>query len=93
MPILLDRSAACDAIDHDILSDRLDYFSGFKGKALSCLRFYLSNKYQCVNVNSDFSIHTKVQLFITLVYAFSAMLMTHSYAYVSAKPDIRHQLN
>ncbi|XP_017330014.2 heterogeneous nuclear ribonucleoprotein A0a isoform X1 [Ictalurus punctatus] len=57
--VLLDLSAAFDTIDHTILLDRLQNV-GIKGTVLSWLRSYLTDRYQFVDVNGDFSMRTEV---------------------------------
>ena len=51
----LDLSSAFDAIDHQILLDRLASFYGFSGLALSLLRSYLSYRTHHVVVQSSSS--------------------------------------
>ncbi len=41
--VLLDLSAAFDTIDHDILVDRLQNYTGIQGQALRWFRSYLSD--------------------------------------------------
>ncbi|KAI5086287.1 hypothetical protein C0J45_1051, partial [Silurus meridionalis] len=53
--VLLDLSAAFDTIDHTILLARLENVVGIKGTALSWLRSYLTDRYQFVDVNGEFS--------------------------------------
>ncbi len=43
--VLLDLSAAFDTIDHDILVDRLQNYTGIQGQALRWFRSYLSDRY------------------------------------------------
>ncbi len=43
--VLLHLSAAFDTIDHDILIDRLQNYTGIQGQALRWFRFYLSDHY------------------------------------------------
>ncbi len=43
--VLLDLSAAFDIIDHDILIDRLQNYTGVQGQALRWFRSYLSDRY------------------------------------------------
>ncbi len=42
--VLLDLSAAFDTIDHDILIDRLQNYTGIQGQALKWFRSYLSGR-------------------------------------------------
>ncbi|KAF4070683.1 hypothetical protein AMELA_G00288330 [Ameiurus melas] len=58
--VLLDLSAAFDTIDHTILFDRLENVVGIKGTVLSWLRSYLTDRYQFVDINGDFSMRTEV---------------------------------
>ncbi len=46
--VLLDLSAAFDTIDHDILIDRLQNYTGIQGQALRWFRSYLSDRYHLV---------------------------------------------
>ncbi len=46
--VLLDLSAALDTIDHDILIDRLQNYTGIQGQALRWFRSYLSDRYHFV---------------------------------------------
>ncbi len=46
--VLLDLSAAFDTIDHDILMDRLQNYTGIQGQALRWFRSYLSDRYHFV---------------------------------------------
>ncbi len=49
--VLLDLSAAFDTIDHDILIDRLQNYTGIQGQALRWFRSYLSDRYHFVYLN------------------------------------------
>ncbi len=52
---LLDLSAVFDTIDHDILIDRLQNYTGIQGQALRCFRSYLSDRYHFVYLNGKAS--------------------------------------
>ncbi len=52
--VLLDLSAAFDTIDHDILIDRLQNYTGIQGQALRWFR-YLSDRYHFVYLNGEAS--------------------------------------
>ncbi len=52
--VLLDLSAAFDTIDHDILIDRLQNYTGIQGQALRWFRSYLSDRYHFVYLNGSF---------------------------------------
>ena len=49
--LLLDRSAAFDTVDHKILLHRLRSRFGIKGKALSWLQSYLTDRSQSVQID------------------------------------------
>ncbi len=53
--VLLDLSAAFDNIDHDILIDRLQNYSGIQGHSLRWFRSYLSDRYHFVYLNGEAS--------------------------------------
>ncbi len=53
--VLLDLSAAFDIIDHDILIDRLQNYTGIQGQALRWFRSYLSDRYHFVYLNGESS--------------------------------------
>ncbi len=53
--VLLDLSAAFDTIDHDILIDWLQNYSGIQGQALRWFRSYLSDRYHFVYLNGKAS--------------------------------------
>ncbi len=53
--VLLDLSAAFDTIDHDILIDRLQNYTGVQGQALRWFRSYLSDRYHFVYLNGEAS--------------------------------------
>ncbi len=55
MLVLLDLSAAFDTIDHDILVDRLQNYTGIQGQALRWFRSYLSDRYHFVYLNGESS--------------------------------------
>ncbi len=51
--VLLDLSAAFNTIDHDILIDRLQNYTGIQGKALRWFRSYLSDCCHFVYLNGS----------------------------------------
>ncbi len=53
--VLLDLSVAFDTIDHDILVDRLQNYTGIQGQALRWFRSYLSDRYHFVYLNGESS--------------------------------------
>ncbi len=53
--VLLDLTAAFDTIDHDILIDRLQNYTGIHGQALRWFRSYLSDRYHFVYLNGEAS--------------------------------------
>ncbi len=53
--VLLDLSAAFDTIDHNILIDRLQNYTGIQGQALRWFRSYLSDRYHFVYLNGEAS--------------------------------------
>ncbi len=53
--VLLDLSAAFDTIDHDILIDRLQNYTGIQGQALRWFRSYLSDRYHFVYLHGEAS--------------------------------------
>ncbi len=53
--VLLDLSAAFDTIDHDILVDRLQNYTGIQGQALRWFRSYVSDRYHFVYLNGESS--------------------------------------
>ncbi len=53
--VLLDLSAAFDTIDHNILKDRLQNYTGIQGQALRWFRSYLSDRYHFVYLNGEAS--------------------------------------
>ncbi len=53
--VLLDLSAAFDTIDHDILIDRLQNYTGIQGQALRWFRSYLFDHYHFVYLNGEAS--------------------------------------
>ncbi len=53
--VLLDLSAAFDTIDHDILIDWLQNYTGIQGQALIWFRSYLSDRYHFVYLNGEAS--------------------------------------
>ncbi len=61
MLVLLDLSAVFDTIDHDILIDRLQNYTGIQGQALRQLRSYLSDRYHFVYLNRESSLLSPVK--------------------------------
>ncbi len=53
--VLLDLSAVFDTIDHAILIDRLQNYTGIQGQALRWFRSYLSDRYHFVHLNGESS--------------------------------------
>ncbi len=53
--VLLDLSAAFDTIDHNMLIDRLQNYTGVQGQALRWFRSYLSDRYHFVYLNGEAS--------------------------------------
>ncbi len=49
--IMLDLSAAFDTVDHKILLSKLSSRLSIRGKALSWLKSYLTDRLQCVNID------------------------------------------
>ncbi len=58
--MLLDSSAAFDAIDHNILLNRLENFVGISGSALAWFKSYLSDRHQFVAVNEEVSYRSHI---------------------------------
>ncbi len=52
---MLYRSAAFDTLDHDILIDRLQNYTGIQGQALRWFGFYLSDRYHFIYLNRESS--------------------------------------
>ncbi len=55
MLVLLDLSAAFNTIDHDILIDQVQNYTGVQGQALRWFRSYLSDCYHIVYLNEEAS--------------------------------------
>ncbi len=53
--VLLELSAAFDTLDHDIIIDRLQNYTGIQGQALRWFRSYLSDSYHFVYLNGESS--------------------------------------
>ncbi len=53
--VLLDLNAAFNTIDHDILIDRLQNYTGIQGQAFRWFRSYLSDHYHIVYLNGESS--------------------------------------
>jgi len=53
--VLLDLSAAFDTIDHDVFLSRLQNDCAVVGDALQWMKSYLSDRHQCVTINSTSS--------------------------------------
>ncbi len=58
--IMLDLSAAFDTVDYKILLSRLSSWFGIRGKALSWLESYLTERLQCVNIDGVKSTERKL---------------------------------
>ena len=58
--LLTDLSKAFDFINHDLMIAKLEAY-GFEYKALKLIYSYLTNRYQRVNVNSEYSIWSRMQ--------------------------------
>ena len=52
--IYLDLSKAFDTLDHDVLLVKLQHY-GFFGKSYELMKSYLSNRYQCIQLNNTIS--------------------------------------
>ena len=52
--LLLDIKKAFDIIDHEILQQKLEYYS-VGDEELSCLKSHLANRKQCYNMNNQTS--------------------------------------
>ena len=50
--VMLDSSAAFDALDHSVLFHRLEHRFGVTGTVLNWFKSYLSNRTQCVSIKS-----------------------------------------
>ncbi len=59
--VLLDHSTAFNTIDHDILIDQLQNYTGIQGQALRWFRSYLSDCYHFVYLNRESSQLSSVQ--------------------------------
>ena len=53
-------SKAFNAVDHNILISKLNYYFGIRGTALDLMKSYLSNRYQYVKVNDSISSYQNV---------------------------------
>ncbi len=53
--VLLDLNVASDTINHDILIDQLQNYTGIQRQALRWFRSYLSDRYHFVNLNGEAS--------------------------------------
>ena len=52
--VVLDIKKEFDTTDHEILQQKLEYY-GVGDEVLSFLKFYLSNRKQCCNMNNQTS--------------------------------------
>ncbi len=59
--VLLERSAAFDTIDYNILFNRLENYIGIRGSALTWFKSCLSDRHQFVAVNQQVSYRSQVQ--------------------------------
>ena len=60
--VLLDLSDAFDTIDHDILLDRLERFTGITGLALRWIRSYLNDRKQSVMISGKVNEATDLKI-------------------------------
>ena len=60
--VLIDLSAAFDTVNHELLLSRLSTRYGLCGSVLNWFTFYLTNRIQFVDINSDLQIGLRVQL-------------------------------
>jgi predicted flavoprotein YhiN len=52
--VFCDLQKAVDTVNHEILLNKLQYY-GIKGKAKTLLESYLQNRYQRVEISSQYS--------------------------------------
>ncbi len=76
--VLLDLSAAFDTIDHDILIDRLQNYTGIQGQALRWFRSYLSDRYHFVYLNGESSQLSPVICLFDIVLCFVTICIIKS---------------
>ena len=60
----LDLSKAFNAVDYEILLNKLYHNCGIRGKPLDILTSYLCNRYQCTNVCNFMSLYTTLSCWV-----------------------------
>lgn len=81
---------AFDTTDHTILFERLDNVVKAKETTLSCLRPYLTNCYQFVDVNDNLSSHGKIQFAVLQGFFLGPLFF---FLYMLPLSDIIHTVN
>ncbi len=75
--VLLDLSAAFDTIDHGILIDQLQNYTGIQGQALRWFRSSLSDRYHFVYLNGEASQLSPVKYGVLICPSSSAIFIIH----------------